>query len=69
MRITPIMIRRKAEKLAKLTERYEGKRDLLATWDQLFPGRQHHYRNDLKRRVVKHYYDLTYRGGDPDHDD
>lgn len=54
--------KRKAESLQRLYERYEGKKDLLATWDQIGDGIDPNYRRDLKRRLQTHKNDLTYRG-------
>jgi hypothetical protein len=56
--------KRKQAKMERLVERYEGKRALLATWEQselLDPD----YRNDLKKRVNSHKCDIIYRGGEP----
>jgi hypothetical protein len=56
--------KRKQAKMERLVERYEGKRALLATWEQselLDPD----YRNDLKKRVNGHKCDIIYRGGEP----
>lgn len=52
----------KEESLKRLVERYYGKKDLLDTYDELFPGFELMYRNDLKRRVQRHENDLKYRG-------
>jgi hypothetical protein len=60
---TSLIAKKKAEKLARLAERYYGKRDLLAEWD-LYPGIDDDYRNDLKRRLIGYHNDLTYRGAD-----
>lgn len=59
---TPLMVNKKKKSRERLTERYLGKRDLLATWDDCFPGKDLKYRNDLKRRVHAHKQDLIYRG-------
>jgi hypothetical protein len=53
---------RKRRSLLRLMERYEGKRDLLATWDAMPEITDPNYRNDLKRRLQTHKNDLIYRG-------
>jgi hypothetical protein len=54
---------RKAKKFLALVERYEGKRDLLASWERE-PGMDAEYRRDLARRVSGHKSDILYRGGE-----
>lgn len=53
---------KKEKSLARLRERYYGKKDLLDTWDTQNKIESHDYRNDLKRRVQTHKNDMIYRG-------
>lgn len=72
MRESRLMREKKERNLVALTERYYGKKDLLATWEE---ERRRHggidnvdvenkYLIDLARRVRGHKNDLTYRGAD-----
>jgi hypothetical protein len=45
----------------KMIERYHGKNDLLATWDE-HPDLDREYRADLKQRVHYHQQAIVYRG-------
>jgi hypothetical protein len=54
---------KKERSLARLKERYYGKKDLLDTWDTRSGiEKNNDYRNDLKRRVQTHKNDMIYRG-------
>jgi len=61
-RDTFLLQSKKEKSRQRLAERYYGKKDLLATYDEKFPGKNLKYRNDLKRRVHSHKQDLIYRG-------
>jgi hypothetical protein len=52
---------KKKRALEKLVERYYGKKDLLAAWDD-HPNPDPGYIRDLKARLRTHKNDLTYRG-------
>lgn len=75
MRETAIIIAKKAESRLRLIERYYGKKDILASWEQcpiyscarmlrLAPQPDLNYVRDLARRVHGHQNDLAYRGVD-----
>lgn len=56
-----VMAARKEASKLKMIERYQGKKDLLATWDE-YPDLDRAYRNNLKQRVHHHHQSLVYRG-------
>jgi hypothetical protein len=74
MRETPKMSEKKERNRQKLADRYYGKKDILASWEQhglmSAPknGRVEHldqvYLRDLCRRIRAHSLDLCYRGVD-----
>jgi hypothetical protein len=74
MRTTPLVAEKKEKSRMRLAERYYGKKDILASWEQRSlmstpkNGRVEHmdlvYLRDLSRRIRGHYLDLTYRGMD-----
>ena len=63
MRETPIISEKKAISRQKLAERYYGKRDILASWENRSDADLEYIR-DLARRVRGHQNDLAYRGMD-----
>jgi CTP:phosphocholine cytidylyltransferase-like protein len=54
---------KKKVKMEKLVEKYYGKKDLLAAWDD-HPNPDLDYIRDLKARLRTHKNDLIYRGRD-----
>jgi hypothetical protein len=56
---------RKKRSVERLSERYYGKLDLLAAWED-HPQPDLDYIRDLKARLRTHKNDLTYRGVDTD---
>jgi hypothetical protein len=52
---------KKKKALERLVERYYGKLDLLAAWDN-HPSPPPDYIRDLKKRLRTHKNDLIYRG-------
>lgn len=69
MRESRLMREKKERNLVALTERYYGKKDLLATWEEERLRRkgienENSYLIDLARRVRGHKNDLAYRGAD-----
>jgi len=63
----PLVEQRKARNMLALSERYYGKRDLLAEWEE-FVHLDPDYVRDLRHRLRRHYLDLTYRGADGFHE-
>jgi hypothetical protein len=61
--IASYQAKKKEKSFKRLMERYLGKRELLATWDE-YPGEDLKYRNDLKRRVTGHKRDILTRSGE-----
>ena len=55
------MEKKKARSRQLLAERYYGKRDILATYEEMNIPKTS-YLKDLKRRVRSHHNDLAYRG-------
>lgn len=58
-----VLASRKKKSKERIIERYLGKKDLLATWEQ-HPHVDRKYRNNLKVRVRHHHQELIYRGND-----
>ena len=64
IRDTAFVAAKKKRNFERLAERYYGKLDVLAAWeDHSTPDMD--YIRDLKRRVRGHKNDLTYRAGEP----
>lgn len=55
---------KRKSKLEKLVERYYGKKDLLAAWEETAANPGSAYIRDLKARLRTHKNDLIYRGHD-----
>jgi hypothetical protein len=64
LKTTRQMAQKKEKSRIRLAERYYGKRDLLAAWEERPRKADPGYLRDLRRRVRGHQMDLAYRGAD-----
>lgn len=63
IRSSRLIAEKKEKNKIRLTDRYLGKKDLLAEWEA-YPDVDPDYLRDLRRRVRGHHMDLAYRGVD-----
>lgn len=58
------MAKKKEKNRIRLAEKYYGKKDLLAAWEECPDKADPGYLRDLRKRLRTHQNDLAYRGMD-----